>query len=153
MAKRLSLGRLEALIEGLKREIQLNQSTLVGAAQKVISVTGAGTTKVLSASDSGAVILLGGADACTATLPKVKEGLNFTFYTTTEFRHVINGGAAVIQGCIHHNTNLATVARVAFTNASSITLHATNFKIGDKINVYCNGTNWYVDGLVNDAPS
>jgi hypothetical protein len=153
MAKRVSLGRIEVLIEGLKREIQLNKSTLVGGAQKVISVTGTGTTKLLTQKDSGAVVLLGGADACTATLPPVAPGMNFTFYTTTEFRHVINGGDSVIQGCIHHNTNLATVARVAFTNASSITLHATNFKIGDKINVYCNGTNWYVDGLVNDAPS
>ena len=63
-SKRVGLARVEALVENLKRELQLNGSTLVGTKQGVEAVTGAGSssTKTLTAQDSGKVYLVNAAD-------------------------------------------------------------------------------------------
>ena len=81
--KRIGLARVQALIENLKREVQLNQTTLVGSLQKTISLTGAGAEKILTADDNGALIILGGSNASTVELPVVSDGLRFTVYATT----------------------------------------------------------------------
>jgi len=149
--KRVGLARTQALLENLKRELSMNQSTMKGALQQVVSLTGAGATKTLTADDTGAIVKMGGSNASTVTLPAVSAGLKFRFVAVTAFAHVINGGSSVIEGGYHHNTNAATVARVAILNKSSLTLHASNFKIGDTLEFWSDGTSWYVSGIVNDV--
>lgn len=141
--KRVGWARIRSLINE-------NQNQLKMRNEQVISV-GAAETKVLTADDSGALVYLGGAGVATATLPAVAAGLNFRFYATSAQVHIINGGAAVIQGSYHHNTNAATIARVAVANKTSLTLHASNPLIGDTLQFTCDGTNWYVSGIVNDV--
>ena len=130
------------------------QMTISGAAQnqRVIAV-GIAETKVLTSADSGAFVTLAGSGAgvATATLPAVASGLRFTFMATTAHVHIINGGASVIQGSYFHSANKGTVAHVAIANKTSLTLHASNPAIGDTLEFWCNGTNWYVTGLVNNA--
>jgi hypothetical protein len=147
--KRVGLARTQALIEGLKRELQMD-STMKGTLQQVVSLTGAGATKTLTANDSGAIVKMGGSNASTVTLPTVQAGLSFRFVATTAQAHIINGGATVIQGGYHHNTNAATVARVAIANKSTLTLHNSNAAIADTLECWSDGTNWYVSGIVND---
>ena len=94
---------------------------------------------------------MGGSDASTVTLPAAAEGLKFRFVATTAHAHVINGGASSIQGGYHHNTNAATVARVAVSNKSSLTLHNSNAAQGDTLEMWCDGEDWHVSGIVNDV--
>jgi len=141
--KRVGWARIRSLINENSNQLKIRN-------EQVISV-GAGETKVLTADDSGALVYLGGAGVATATLPAVAAGLNFRFYATSARVHIINGGATVIQGCYHHNTNATTIVSVAVANKTSLTLHSSNAKIGDKLDFTCDGTNWYVSGIVNDV--
>jgi len=149
--KRVGLARTQALIENLKRELQMNTSTLKGTKVEVVSLTGAGATTTLTAENGGAIVKMGGSNASTVTLPTVAAGLKFRFVATTAHAHVITGGATVIQGGYHHNTNGATVARVAVTDKTTLTLHSSNPLIGDTLEMWSDGTNWYVSGIVNDV--
>jgi len=150
MAVSPNLARLKKLMTEIQTSVQMNQATLQGLRKQVVSLTGAGATKTLTADDSGAIVKLGGSNASTVTLPSVQAGLSFRFVATSAVAHVINGGNSVIEGGYHHNTNGATVARVAVTNKSSLTLHATNPLIGDTLEMWSDGTSWYVSGIVND---
>ena len=148
---RVGVNRIEFLLENLRRELDMVQSTLKGLNTDVVSLGGSGATKVLTAADSGAIVKMGGSDASTVTLPAAAEGLKFRFVATTAHAHVINGGASSIQGGYHHNTNAATVARVAVSNKSSLTLHNSNAAQGDTLEMWCDGTDWHVSGIVNDV--
>jgi hypothetical protein len=150
-SKRVGLARTQALIENLKRELQLGQSTLKGTTQQVVTLSGSGAEATLTADDSGSIVEMGGSDASVVTLPAVEKGLYFRFVATTAFAHEIDGGATSIEGGYHHNTNAATVARVAITNKSSLTLHNSNSAKGDTLEFWCNGTDWFVSGIVNDV--
>ena len=118
------------------------------------TVTVDNTSKALLDSESGAMVFLGGAGIATVTLPAMGEaGIYFDFMTIDNAKHVVNGGNALLQGCIHHNTAATTVGRVAILNITTITLHATigNRTAGDRFRITSNGTKWYVEGLTNDA--
>jgi hypothetical protein len=141
--KRVGWARIKSLINENQNQLKLRN-------EEIISV-GAAETKVLTAGDSGALVYLGGAGVATATLPAVATGLNFRFYVTSANVHIINGGATVIQGSYLHSTNKTTVAHVAVANKSTLTLHSTHPAIGDYLEVSCNGTNWYLSGVVNNA--
>ncbi len=117
----------------------------------VISVTGA--TKVLSATDSGALVLMANAGGiCTITLPAPDVGLHFEIYAATEQLHKIqtDSEATILQGNYRHNTNATTIVRVAVVDKKSITL-GSNKAIGDRLEFWSDGTNWYIDGIINDA--
>jgi hypothetical protein len=150
-SKRVGLARTQALIQQLKRELQMGGSTLKGTTQQIVTLSGSGATKTLTADDSGAIVEMGGSNASTVTLPAVEKGLYFRFVATTAHAHIINGGATSLEGGYHHNTNAATVARVAITNKSSLTLHNSNSAKGDTLEFWCNGTDWFVSGIVNDG--
>ena len=148
---RVGVNRLEFLLENLRRELDMVQTTLKGLNTDVISLTGADATRALTADDSGAIVRMGGSNASTVTLPSAADGLKFRFVATTAHAHVINGGASSIQGGYHHNTNAATVARVAVSNKSSLTLHNSNAAQGDTLEMWCDGEDWHVSGIVNDV--
>ena len=112
------------------------------------------TSRTLTDAESGSMIFLGGAGIATVSLPAMGEaGIYFDFVTTDVLRHVINGGASLLQGCVHHNTAATTIGRVAVTNGVSITMHISAQAIGDHIRITSNGTNWYVEGRTNAAVS
>ena len=150
-SKRVGLKRTQALIQNLKRELQMNGTSFNGAVKQVVSLSGADATRTLTAADSGAIIQMGGSNASTVTLPAAEAGITFRFVATTAHAHVINGGATKMQGGYHHNTNAATIARVGITNKSSLTLHNSNAATGDTLECWCDGTNWHFSGIVNDV--
>ena len=118
--------------------------------RKTISIDN--TSRTLTDAESGSMVFLGGAGIATVSLPAMGEaGIYFDFVTTDVLRHVINGGAGLLQGCVHHNTAATTIGRVAVTNGVSITMHVSAQAIGDHIRITSNGTNWYVEGLTNAA--
>jgi hypothetical protein len=148
MAKRLGLARTQALIENLKRELQMNQSVVVGDAHKVITVSA--TTKVLSADDSGAVVFLAGGSAATATLPTVQSGLKFTFIVTSAQQHIINGGATLMKGMVTAVRAAGPQVSQQKNSAGNQITFNSSAQIGDRVDVVCDGTNWYVSGMTEE---
>jgi len=99
MAKRMGLARIEALIENLKREINLTSTTLKGGrvqtgVDNVIQANAA--NKAVLASETGSVIQLKRAAGSTVTLPaNATVGLRYTVYVKTlltSSAYVINTG-------------------------------------------------------------
>ena len=116
-----------------------------------ITLSGSGATKTLVASESGAIIFMGGSDASTLTLPAVADGLYFEVYVTSAFLHIIQAQDDVLQGNYRHNSALTTMTRVAIADKGKLTLHSSGRAIGDRLQFWCDGTNWWVDGIVNNA--
>ena len=122
---------------------------VTGARRQTILVDS--LTKVLTAADSGAEVVVGGSGIGITTLPAVEDGLWFDFIYISAHVHIINGGAGVIQGCVHHNTGATTVGRVVATDETSVTSVGGGASIGDRLHFVSDGTDWYVDGLTNAA--
>lgn len=134
-------------------EVDLNgEATLKGGKSQIITLSGAGATKTLTAADSGALVVLSGSNASTVTLPAVSNsGAHFVFHWGTSVAHVVTGGATAIQGAVWDNTNGTTLARTAVLAKSSIT--AANPLFGDNLSMWSDGTNWHVHGWMNDTPT
>lgn len=153
-SKRVGLARTQALIEGLKRELQMNGSTIKGAERQVIKLTGAGASQTLVSTDSGALVVMAGSNASTITLPAVQAGAEFEVFAFTAQAHVVDGGNSLIYGGIYDNKNDSTdtnVDRSAVNGGTSITL--ANPAVGDCLTFVSDGTNWYVKGWLNDTPT
>ncbi len=105
----------------------------------------------LSLADSGAVIVPTGG-ARTITLPAVANsaGFHVKILMGSDNNHIVNGGGAKIQGFVYDNTNGTTLARTTISNTTTITL--ANGERGDVLNIHGDGTNFYVNGMLNDTP-
>ena len=75
-SKRIGLARVQALIEGLKRDLELNGSTLNGLGLKVKDVSAAVT---LTNADSGSLINMAGSDYVIKFPQDPITGCTFTF--------------------------------------------------------------------------
>ena len=156
-SKRLGLARTQALIENLKRELQLNQSTVVGGKQKVIALTNATTTaKTLTAADSGALITLdpstNTATTITVTMPTPEAGLTFDFLIKNDQVHA---SADIIlqtaanghdwEGAIVCNDGAAGIQETtASTSVITIDASAVKTVFGTTARVTCDGSDWYI---------
>jgi hypothetical protein len=121
---------------------------------QVVTLSGAGASETLTPSQSGALIVLGGSNASTITLPAVESGLYFEVFAETAFAHVINFPTGTGNGAIYDNANdssASPVDRLAVNAADSITL--ANAAIGDSLSFWCDGAKWYVKGWLNDTPT
>jgi hypothetical protein len=159
MAVSPNIARLRSLLQNFQVSTLTVNNTLAVTGEltnRRKTVTIDNTSRTLLASESGAMVFLGGSGIATCTLPAMGEaGVYFDFMTIDNAKHIVNGGNALLQGCIHHNTAATTVGRVAILNITTITLHATigNRTAGDRFRITSNGTKWYVEGLTNDAVS
>ena len=144
--KRVGLARTQALIENLKRDLALGGSGLQGVTRPTKSVSSADS---LTAADSGKIITLTGT-AFTLTLPGVSASVGCHF-------DVLIGAAAnfVISEDTGTDTNVLTMVSAnasaterdhAFTTA---TLSAG--AIGDRFQIYSNGTWWVITAFANAA--
>ena len=101
----------------------------------------------LSAADSGKQFSLNAAAGAQITLPAVatSAGLNFRFtvqalFATTAW--TILAASSVIQGGVIVNS-----VNVLGANENTITFVASADTIGDFVQLYCDGVNWYVSGV------
>ena len=108
-------------------------------------VLSAATT--LSAADSSKVFTLNAAAGAQITLPAVADaaGQNYRFivgalFATTAW--TIRAASAVIQGGAIVNSALVSSA-----NRNLITFAHAADTVGDFVELYSDGTNWYVSGL------
>ena len=156
--KRVGLARTQALIENLKRELQMNQATITGAKQRVIALTNVATTaRTLTADDSGALITMdpstNTATTITVTMPSPEAGVTFDFLIQND---QVNAAADIIlqtaanghdfEGGIFCADGAADIAATT-ASTSKITIDATNVKtvFGTTGRITCDGTDWYIN--------
>ena len=140
MAKRTGLARTEALIENLKRDINLGGSTV--RTKKVVTViTG---TKTLTAEDSGTLFMVqaSGDAAYTITLPSASTsaGVYFTFImgnTASENVLIDSGTGNGIRGM---TVGAATEANIS--NNLIRVVGGTSIR-GDRVDLHCDGSRYW----------
>lgn len=115
-------------------------------------IDGSGGNITITAADAGAVVFVSGG-ARTVTLPTVElagNGFELHIYAASAHEHVLQSGTDdVLQGALIDGGNGSTVAYAPITNKDSITL--ANPRIGDRLDVYCDGNQYHVTALVNDT--
>ena len=155
MAKRVGLARTQALIENLKRELNLNGSSVAGIDQKVVNVVGAGSssTITLTAADSGKVYLVTAADGTqTFTLPALatSSGFNIEIIVTVLSDNdiiITAPGDNMIVSC--RNFTASGAAEVAVTDTcTNLVMNAdtVNAVVGTRVRIFCDGTNYVAIG-------
>jgi hypothetical protein len=107
------------------------------------------TTKTVTAAETGMHFVLNTATAFVTTLPALAVGLEYFFHIgatapTTTHTIVTNGSANVIEGNIASSED-GTVAVAAASDTVSFV--ASKALRGDYAHVYCDGVNWFLDGM------
>lgn len=105
----------------------------------------------LTAAQSGSIVAFTGIVGYAVTLPSPAAGLSYLFvvqdlFGTTDW--VITSAAANMYGTV---MELSTVQAVA--GATTINLELAADTIGDYIELFSDGTNWYVRGAMAQAAS
>jgi len=113
------------------------------------------TTNVITAAESGKTFFLNSGTDFVSTLPAPAAGLRFKFVvttaaTTTAHTIVTTAGANVIYGAVATTDGNASLLASA-EDTISLTKTATGGIVGDQVEVICDGTNYYVSGLVSVA--
>jgi len=128
----------------------LNAGTLSNL-KKVLNISDA--SHQLTLADTGSLVILSRAGVTTLSLPAVADSAGFHAHIlfSTAQNHIVNGGGAKIQGSILDNSNGTTLDRIAVSNITSIEL--ANSAAHDFIEIMGDGTNFYVNGILNDTPS
>ena len=127
------------VVETLKTD-----GTIVTSLDTVEVVT---TTNVITAAESGRTFVLNSATAFVSTLPTAAAGLRYRFYAGAT---QVTGGNHTVVCTNNDNTMFGSVTVagvvVAGTVEGSINWVADTMLPGDKVEVFCDGTNWYVSG-------
>jgi hypothetical protein len=100
----------------------------------------------LSALDSGKVLFLNLVGGFTTTLPPVQAGLSLKFIVATAptTAYVITAGSAIVHGLgVSPQDAGGSVDSTSNTPATVINFVASKAKIGDSVELLCNGTNWF----------
>ena len=163
-SKRIGLARVQALIENLKRELNLEGTTLKSATTKesveVLNTVGsvATPTKSLTAEDSGTTFFVDiSTVSIVATLPAPQAGLHYKFIlsvasdneATKDFLLNTHDDGTDINGSV-----IVNGAHVEVTNATSavaLDSSAGAATVGDFFEVDCDGTDWYIRGSLLTA--
>jgi len=144
-SKRIGLARTEALLENLKRELSLTNSTLNGVKVGLPSTVTEDTT--LTAADSNKVIRFDIASSdVTVTLPSASAGLTFKFLCVgagAKSLLVDSGSGVTITGATYlKDVSAGSVTRAAHSNR--ILGFGDNHLVGDQCEIICDGTNWHI---------
>ena len=109
-------------------------------------------TNVITAAESGTTFFLNAIGGFTSTLPAPAAGLRFKFVVktapTTAYIITTNAGADVLYGLTVERAGTAGVAGAA---RDTVNFVASQAIIGDTYEFTCDGTNWYMKGIVDVA--
>ena len=107
-------------------------------------------TNVITAAESGTVFFLDAVGGFTSTLPAPAAGLVFTFIVktapTTAYIITTNAGGNVLYGKTVERAGGAGVAGAA---QDTVNFVASQAIIGDRYDFVSDGTNWYMEGIVD----
>ena len=128
----------------------MSTTILYGDEKLAAKVETISTARTLTASDSGKLFTLSAAAGVAITLPSVTvAGFRARFtvgaaFATTNFTVV--SPTAVIQGSADVNSTLVPAA-----NENTISFVATAETVGDYVEIYSDGTNFYAYGIAAAA--
>jgi hypothetical protein len=102
-------------------------------------------TNVIAAAETGSVFFLNHATEFVSTLPAAAAGLHYTFIVTgapsgASYTVVTNASANIIKG---NQNSVAGDAGDSGTADDTITFVDGQSVAGDRVEVYCDGTNWF----------
>lgn len=145
MGNRVGLARTQALIQGLKRELALTNSTLNGVKVGMPDTVTADTT--LTAADSNKVVRFDIASSdVTVTLPSAAKGLTVKFLCVgagAKSLLIDSGSGVTITGAAYlKDVSAGTVTRTAHSNRKLG--FGDNHLVGDCCEIVCDGTNWHI---------
>lgn len=107
-------------------------------------------TNVITAAESGKVFFLSHATEFVSTLPAPAAGLRYTFIVanapeSASYTIVTNSSANVILGQVY-SSDLDAAGNADFETSGCDTITFVDAKsvVGDRVEVYCDGTNWFV---------
>lgn len=120
-----------------------------------IALTTKTAASTLTAADSGKTIFLDSATEFATTLPLPAAGLQFTFVVKAapvgaNYTIVTNGGANIIKGM---QFNAAGAAGDTGTSDDTISFVASSSVAGDRVDLICDGTNWFAYAFCTLAAS
>jgi hypothetical protein len=106
-------------------------------------------TNVITAAESGSVFFLNSATEFVSTLPAAAAGLHYTFIVTAapsgaSYTIVTNASANIIKG---NQNSVAGDAGDFGTADDTISFVDSQSVAGDKVEVFCDGTNWFAYGI------
>jgi len=154
--KRIGLARVQALIENLKRELQLNQSTLKGGLRKFQTKT---ANYTCTADDSGTTILVNPAATTLIQLPGVADvgtGWNITIVideqdggTMDQKVNIGTKSGDFFNGFLIASDGGGSVK--ADPSSNDFITCSTNSTCGEVFNIINDGTYMHVTGNIVDA--
>ena len=108
------------------------------------------TTNVITAAETGTTYFLDLADGFTSTLPAPAIGLRYKFIVktapTTAYIIATNGGADIMVVSVNELETDTTEDGPSDDNADTFNFVANIALPGDFVDVYCDGTKWYLLG-------
>jgi hypothetical protein len=149
--KRIGLLRTKSLLEQLKRQIELESTTLKDMAlqghKRTVETNGDGSITLTNA-DAGKIIVLTRTSNSSIELPLVADaiGMEIDIITHTAQDHRVRETG---------NNDILSMVSVSAAGTerddafSIATLSAG--AIGDRFHCYCNGTNWIISAFANAA--
>lgn len=137
-----------ALLSGLTATVaELNQAADESANTEVVT-----TTNIIGADESGKTFFLNQVNGFTSTLPAPALGLRFRFIIktapTTAYIITTTGGADILYGMMLERAGTAGVAGAARDTFNFVASQAI---IGDWVEFYSDGVNYYYHGMVDVA--
>lgn len=157
-----SLSPTEAgFLDGVTAGTGLASKALVLDANGVVTLPAGGsidernaeiviTTNVIAAIEDGRTYYLTLAGGFTTTLPAPALGLKFRFIVAVAptTAYIINAPSAILYGMMEERAGTAGVAGAGVTHFNFV---ANQAKIGDWVEFYSDGTNYYYHGMVDVA--
>ena len=110
-------------------------------------------TNVIAATESGSVFFLSHATEFVSTLPAPAAGLHFTFIVanapeTASYTIVTTSSSNIILGQVYTlDVNSATDPDFETSGGDTITFVDSKAVVGDRVDVFCDGTNWFAYGF------
>lgn len=149
-SRRIGLARTKALLEGLKREIDLTSTTLkdatfVGHDRKTKSMTSAGA---LAAEDSGKIVTLTGT-AFKVSLPPVatSAGITYDIVAGAAENYEVEEDSGDSDSLVMVSVNATNTERDGPFTTATLSAGA----VGDRFSIYCTGTYWVITAFANAA--
>lgn len=110
-------------------------------------------TNVITAAESGSVFFLNSSTEFVSTLPAPAAGLHYTFIVTAapsgdSYTVVTNSSSNIIKG---KQISVAGDAGDTGTGDDTISFVDGQAVAGDRVEVWCDGTNWFAVGISNVA--
>jgi hypothetical protein len=110
-------------------------------------------TKSVSANESGQTFFLNSSTEFVTTLPAPALGLRYTFIVAAapsgaSYTIVTNGSSNIIKGSVYSSDlNAASDGDIETTGGDTITLVDAKAVAGDRVELWCDGTNWFAQGF------